>query len=272
VVDLNPQREQMADASMVRTLAAQAQAIWPEERLLVERYALSGRLRILDAGCGTGEVSSRLAEMFPEAEVLGVDILDGSLARARERYASRAPRLSFAHQSIFELPAADATYDLVVCRHVLQSVPYAERVLAELRRVTRPGGRLHVIAEDYGMLHFPTGDPDPRAFWHEAPASYGAKTETDLFVGRHAYGHFVALGLEDITVDYVIVDTLRVPRETFATILESWRDGYVGVVGQYTRFTQDEARAYFDRMIADIRDPHRYAVWMVPVVAGRVPR
>ena len=32
--------------------------------------------------------------------------------------------------------------------------------------------------------------------------------------------------LDDITVDYIIVDTLRVPRETFAAILEAWRDGY----------------------------------------------
>ena len=41
-----------------------------------------------------------------------------------------------------------------------------------------------------------------------------------------------ALGLVDLRVDYVTVDTLRVPRETFATILEAWRDGaeaYLGI-------------------------------------------
>ena len=210
--------------------------------------------------------------MFPRARVLGVDILDHHLALARERYASLAPRLSFEHQSIFELPVADASYDLAVCRHVIQSVPHAERVLAELRRVTKPGGWLHVIAEDYGMLHFPTGDRDPRDFWHETPARFGEKTGTDLFVGRHAWSHFTALGLTDVTVDYVIVDTLRVPRETFATILEAWRDGYVEPIAETTRFTREEATAWFERMIADIRDPRRYAVWMVPVIAGRVPQ
>ncbi|MEO5616744.1 MAG: methyltransferase domain-containing protein [Candidatus Eisenbacteria bacterium] len=270
MTDLNPQREQMADESMVRNLAAQIRAIWPQEVPLIRRYGLGGDIRILDAGCGTGEASSRLAEMFPRAGVLGVDILDHHLALARERYASLSPRLSFEHQSIFELPAADATYDFTVCRHVIQSVPHAERVLGELKRVTKRGGWLHVIAEDYGMLHFPVGTPDPRDFWHEGPARFGQKTGTDLFVGRHAWTHFTALGLADVTVDYIAVDTLRVPRETFATILTAWRDGYVEPIAEHTRITREEATAYFDRMIADIRDPRRYAVWMVPVVAGRV--
>ena len=270
MTDLNPQLKQMADESMVRNLDAQARAIWPQEVPLIQRYGLAPDIRILDAGCGTGEISFRLAEMFPLARVLGVDILDHHLDTARTRYAGLSPRLSFEHQSVFELPAGDASYDLTVCRHVIQSVPHAERVIAELKRVTKPGGWLHVIAEDYGMLHFPVDPPDPRAFWHEAPARFGERTGTDLFVGRHVYGHFEALGLADITLDYIVVDTLRVPRETFATILEAWRDGYVEPIAEHTRFTREEAKAYFDGMLADIRDPHRYAVWMVPVIAGRV--
>lgn len=272
MTDLNPQLKQMADESMVRNLAAQASAIWPQEVPLIRRYGLAADIRILDAGCGTGEITSRLAVLFPQARVLGIDILDHHLALARARYASLGPRLAFEHQSVFELPAADASYDLTVCRHVIQSVPHAERVIGELKRVTRRGGRLHVIAEDYGMLHFPVGSPDPRDFWHEGPGVYGPKTGTDLFVGRHAWAHFTALGLTDVTVDYITVDTLRVPRETFATILTAWRDGYVEPIAEHTRFSRAEATAYFDRMIADIRDPGRYAVWMVPVVAGRVPQ
>jgi ubiquinone/menaquinone biosynthesis C-methylase UbiE len=270
VTDLNPQRKQMADESMVRNLEAQARAIWPQEAPLFGRYGLKGGIDILDAGCGTGEISSRLAAMFPEARVLGVDVLDHHLDYARGRHAGFGPRLQFEHQSIFELPAADATYDLAVCRHVIQSVPHAERVLAELVRVTKPGGRLHVIAEDYGMLNFHTWDREMRDFWHETPAAFGEKTGTDLFVGRHAFGHFRALGLLDITIDYLVVDTLRVPRETFAAILEAWRDGYVEPIAENSRFTREEAATQFNRMIADIRDPDRYAVWMVPVIAGRV--
>jgi len=121
------------------------------------------------------------------------------------------------------------------------------------------------------MLHFQPGRRDPREFWHEAPARFGEVTGTDLFVGRNTYTILVDLGVDDITVDYVIVDTLRVPRETFARIFTAWRDGYVEAIGDVTRFSREETTAYFDQMIADVLDPRRYCVWMVPVVSARVP-
>jgi ubiquinone/menaquinone biosynthesis C-methylase UbiE len=271
MTDLNPQAKQMADESMVRNLAAQANAIWPQESELFRRYRLSGELRILDAGCGTGEITSRLGEMYPKASILGVDIIDAHLALARSRAAQLAPRVTFEHQSIFELKTPDRTFDLVVCRHVLHSIPHADRVLGELARVTKSGGRLHLIPEDYGMLNFQRGVLDPRNFWHEVPAAFGDKTGTDMYMGRDTYEILAGLGLADITVDYVIVDTVRVPRETFASIFEAWRDGYVEPIVQYTSLSADQATAYFNQMIADIRNPAKYAVWMVPVVSARVP-
>ena len=271
MTNLNPQAEQMADESMVRTLAAQAQAIWPQEVPLLQRYPLPAEPRILDAGCGTGEAASRLAELFPQAHVLGVDIIDSHLERARACYAKLAPRLAFEHQSVFALGSPDRSFDLTVCRHVIQSIPHPDRVIAELTRVTREGGYLHLIAEDYGMLHFQRGVLDPREFWHVAPPSFEAATETDLFIGRNAFGILAALNLTEIRVDYIIVDTVRVPRATMAAILEAWRDGYANAIGELTPISRESARAYFDQMISDVRDPHRYAVWMVPVVSARLP-
>src|SRR5438552_9696477 len=98
MTNLNPQAKQMADESMVRNLDAQAQAIWPQEIPLIRRYALPPEPRILDAGCGTGEISSRLAELFPKASVLGVDIIDAHLELARSRYTRFGARLRFEHQ------------------------------------------------------------------------------------------------------------------------------------------------------------------------------
>jgi ubiquinone/menaquinone biosynthesis C-methylase UbiE len=271
LTDLNPQAKQMADESMVRNLDAQARAIWPQEVELFRRYALPSEGRILDAGCGTGEISSRLAELFSQCHVLGVDIIDDHLELARSRYAELATRLSFEHQSAYELNAADHTFDLTVCRHVLHSIPYPDRVIAELVRVTRRGGYLHLLPEDYGMLHFQRGALDPRDFWHTAAPSFGAGTGTDLFIGRNAFGILAAMNLEEIKVDFVVVDTVRVPRETFATIIEAWRDGYADSIAELTPFTRESAIAYFNQMIANIRNPRGYAVWMVPVVSARVP-
>ena len=270
MTDLNPQAKQMADESMVRNLEAQARAIWPQESALIRRYELPAEPRILDAGCGTGEGASRLAELFPQASVLGVDIVDRSLELARSRYKNFGARLRFEHRSIFDLQLADRSFDLTVCRHVLHSIPHPERVIAELARVTRRGGYLHMIPEDYGMLHFQRGALDPREFWHVVSASFGAGTNTDLFIGRHAFGILAAMKLEQINVEYVIVDTIRVPRETFAAIIEAWRDGYLESMAELTPISSASATAYFNQMIANIRDPLGYAVWMVPVVSARI--
>src|SRR5512145_1340883 len=130
----------MADESMIRNLAAQAEAIWPQEKPLFERYALPVDAYVLDAGCGTGEISLRLAQAFPHASVLGVDIIEEHMEFARRRSSAHGKRLRFENRSIFELGLADRTFDLVVCRHVLQTIPYVERAVAELARVTRRGG------------------------------------------------------------------------------------------------------------------------------------
>ena len=130
-----------------------------------------------------------------------------------------------------------------------------------------------LFPEDYGMLHFQRSALDPRDFWHQVAPSFGEGTGTDLFIGRDIFGILTAMKLENITMDYVVVDTLRVPRETFAAIFEAWRDGYAESIGHVRiTFTRESAVAYFDQMIANIRDPHGYAAWMVPVVSARVPR
>src|SRR5262245_727921 len=113
-MDRNPQARQMADESMVRNLAAQAAAIWPQEEPVVRAYRLRDSPSILDVGCGTGEITSRLAEAFQNARVTGVDLIDAHLEMARERYASLSSRVTFQHADAFELPFADASFDLVV--------------------------------------------------------------------------------------------------------------------------------------------------------------
>jgi ubiquinone/menaquinone biosynthesis C-methylase UbiE len=268
---LNPQAKEMSDESMVRTLSAQAEAIWPQEEPLFARYGLTASGEILDAGCGTGEITVRLARAFPQANLLGVDIVDEHLQRARAQAAPFRDRVRFENRSIFDLGLPSASLDLVVCRHVVHAIPHVDQVLAELRRVTRQGGWLHLIPEDYLMIHFEPRALDPDDFWNQGPRRFGESTGTDLRIGRKMHRMLRQMGLTDIAVDYVIVDPLRVPRETFAAIWEAWRDGYVDAISTHTAFSREMVAAQFEDMIATIRDPDGYAVWQVPVVSGRVP-
>ena len=125
----NPQAEQMAHESMRRNLEAQADLIWPAERKLIAGYELGPRARVLDVGCGTGEVALRLAREWPELEVLGIDVHAPHLEYARERATEFGGRVRFELGDAFALASQDAKYDLVLCRHLLQAVPRAERLL-----------------------------------------------------------------------------------------------------------------------------------------------
>ncbi len=274
--DRNPQAEQMGDESMARNLAHQAEAIWPQEAPLFDRYGLSGPIRILDLGCGTGEITRRLAARYPQATIDGIDILEENLARARRDSAGFGERIRYEQGDAFALRFADASFDLVVCRHMSQAVPDFPLVLAEITRVLKPGGWLHLLSEDYGMLHMPVVERagvkfDPDRFWNENAVAYLASIGCDGHVGRHSPALLAAAGYEAIALDYVHVDTLRVERATFAGIMRAWRDGYTGVLAEASGRPVAEVAADFDTIIASIETPPNYAVWHVPIVSGRKP-
>lgn len=266
-----PQAKEMADESMVRNLAAQAEAIWPQEEPIFARHD-PGDGRVLDVGCGTGEMTFRLAARFPKASFVGIDVDEAHLEKAKARCASFGSRVRFQVGDALELPFEDSTFDLVVCRHLVQAVPDASRVLLEIWRVLRHGGRLHLIAEDYGMIHCHPTELDADGFWQELPQQYGAAVGCDLHVGRKTYTLLHDLGMTEIAADYIVVDTLRVPRETFARIWEAWRDGYTDSMAEHTRMSRAEIATRWQQMIDCARDPRGYALWQVPVWTASKPR
>lgn len=261
----------MADESMLRNLAAQAEAIWPQEWPLFARYGLPSDARIADIGCGSGEITARLARHYPEAHVIGVDVLEGPLAYARARHAVLSSRASFEQGDAFRLAFGPETFDLVVCRHLTQAVPEPELVFAELYRICKPGGWVHVLSEDYTMLHFPSGARDPDRLFRVGVGGFARASFTDERIGCRTFRLMRELGLEELSVDYATVDTLRVQRETFAEIIRAWRDGYSRSIEDGGFLAPGEARLLFDDAIAVILDADEYAVWHVPILGGRRP-
>src|SRR5215831_3891423 len=87
----SPQAREMADESMVRNLAAQIEAIWPQEEPIFSRQ--EAPRDILDVGCGTGEIAPRLLRKWPQARLTGIDLEEPHLEKARakcEEFGDRA--------------------------------------------------------------------------------------------------------------------------------------------------------------------------------------
>ncbi len=100
---------------------------------------------VLDLGCGLGEFTAALSEHG--AIVTGCDVAQEALRRAR----ARAPTVEFVLTGE-ELPFADESFDVVWAGEVLEHVQDGLGLLAEVRRVLRPGGRLLLSTPDHGPL------------------------------------------------------------------------------------------------------------------------
>ncbi len=109
---------------------------------------LKGDEHVLDVGCGTGALAYALAPLV--GEVVGVDASEELLAPAREH---APPGCTFVVGDAEALPFPYGDFDLVGCLRVLHHVRRPELVVAEIARVTRPGGRI--------LLADQLGDVDP---------------------------------------------------------------------------------------------------------------
>ena len=103
--------------------------------------------RALDLGCGAGEFSAALAQAG--AEVIGADVAQAALDRARRRH----PGLRFVSVPFDgPLPFEDCSFELVWAGEVIEHVADTAPWLSEVRRVLSPGGRLLVTTPSHGRL------------------------------------------------------------------------------------------------------------------------
>jgi ubiquinone/menaquinone biosynthesis C-methylase UbiE len=123
----------------IRTEAERA--AW--DRILDLALPRRNTLDALDAGCGTGFLSFELAGRGHR--VTGIDFAPAMLAEARRKAAERGVSIRFEEGDAEQLPFEPGSFDLVVSRHVLWTLPHPEAAIDEWIRVLRPGGRLAVI-------------------------------------------------------------------------------------------------------------------------------
>jgi SAM-dependent methyltransferase len=102
---------------------------------------LAGRETIADVGCGNGSYLAGLARRGHAGRLLGVDLSPGMLAATR----AAVPGASLAVGDAAALPLADGAADATLAPHMLYHVPDPRAAVAELRRVTRPGGQVLVV-------------------------------------------------------------------------------------------------------------------------------
>jgi ubiquinone/menaquinone biosynthesis C-methylase UbiE len=134
--------------------------------------AVPARARVLDAGCGRGQLTIRLAEVHG-LDVTGVDVDPAEIDRARSSAGAKAlagrGQPEFLVADVARLPFDDGAFDLVTSTFSMHHWADPVAGLTELRRVLRPGGRALIWDLKQGFSLFHLRGPDPVVTARAAP-------------------------------------------------------------------------------------------------------
>ena len=102
-------------------------------------------IRVLDIGCGTGVFAAKIREAMPHAQVWGIDLVRGMLAKGADRWKRHADGVLPVQADSERLPFAAGSFDIVTCANSFHHYPHQDRAVDEMRRVLKPGGRLMLV-------------------------------------------------------------------------------------------------------------------------------
>jgi SAM-dependent methyltransferase len=204
------------------------------------------RHRVLEVGCGTGVVVRDLAPLVGRGgEVVGVDASRTILAAARRLCrGSSGARITLRHGHGARLPFAADRFDVTLGITVILHVAEPAAVVAEMARVTRPGGRVGLQDQDFGMLGVTHPDRDLTDHILRGVVRH---LYEEPYSGRRLPGLLREAGLAHVRVltDFFQDTTLEPWTKTFlerraeyavrfglvdAKIAQTWLDGFTALV------------------------------------------
>ena len=155
-------------------------------------------MTLLDCGCATGAITIGLAKMVEPGQVVGVDISEIEIERARARAAEAGiTNVRYAIGNIYQLDFADNHFDALFSHNVLEHMAEPARALQEMHRVLKPGGFIGVRNTDFGGILFAPHNELMRQFFAIYEADW-AGVNGHPRLGRRLGGLLIESGFVDV--------------------------------------------------------------------------
>lgn len=239
---------------------------------LIDFTGVNRASKVLDVGCGTGSLASALAKRPSIASVTGIDFSSRYIAHASQHFAH--PRIRFEVGDAKDLQFADDSFDHTLSCLVLQFVPEPQRAIAEMRRVTRPGGIVAAATWDtrggvvvHRMFFDTAAVIDPNAGARRAAACSRPMSREDGLLEAWNDAGLVEIQSASLTI-----------RMTYNSFLDFWSsvDGHDGPYADYLSTLTAEAKGALYRLVeaayldGELDGARSYAAtaW---AIKGRVP-
>jgi len=119
-----------------RVLSLGRDAVWKDR--LVGGLPDVDRPECLDMACGTGDITFRLAQKYPHGNILGLDVTDAMISRARQR--NNYSNVQFTIKDMCKTQLDESSFDIITGGYALRNAPDIKAALDEISRLMKPGG------------------------------------------------------------------------------------------------------------------------------------
>jgi SAM-dependent methyltransferase len=191
-------------AALAEYLVSIADVMAPSRAAGLARLGLRPGMRLLDAGCGVGDVAISAARLVaPNGAAVGIDLSVELVGRARRAAEGTGLDVTFEVGDVARLPFPDDTFDAARCERVFQhlSEETALAATSELIRVVRPGGRIQLVDPVHSQHVLDCADADLFAMLRDRVCA----TSHDPNSGIRLAGRLSAAGSKDVSIDVDLI-------------------------------------------------------------------
>ena len=247
---------------------------WRHEKHILPRHGIGEGMKIADICCGIGDFAILLFKEFNPTYVVALDHAKSSLEYARKMAKEfDVTGVEYVYGDAAEMLLPNGEFDFVTCRHSLQVFDQPERILSELLRICKPGGRVYVTNEKNSHC---LGEPHSESIqWtYNEVAKLWKHFNMDIEIGPKSRRLLLDAGFVDIRMESFMVTNLDGDPEEFAEVVRTWRQMFAESMarkrGDDEAFIEKFKKGFDDHIFAALH-PKGYAGWPIWVASGRKP-